>query len=404
MKFKLGSLFDGIGGWPLAAERNGVIPVWASEIEPFPIKITSRHFPYMKQMGDVSKININDVEPVDIITMGSPCQDLSIAGKREGLHGQRSGLLVKGIELFKAMRKRENGKPRFLVWENVPGAFSSNHGEDFRQVLQEISETNIPMPRFGRWSHAGMVRSGKCEIAWRTLDAQYWGVPQRRKRIFLVADFGVRGASKVLFKPEGVSGDYIEGKEEGESNTSNIDERIACTNGKMIFENHSQDTRYVGPLKTSPTISAQFGTGGNNTPFVVEKNNSHAYSIAGNTIDRKLQNGGNGKGINKDVCFTLNTIDRHAIAYVVGNGQMHQMHLQEKAGALNCIHDQQAVLTNYCVRRLTPLECERLQGLPDNWTAGGSDMARYRAIGNGMAQPCADFIISRIASVLKGDL
>ena len=146
-----------------------------------------------------------------------------------------------------------------------------------------------------------------------------------------------------------------------------------------------------------PTLNARMGTGGNQVPVV------HAYCIAGNTIDRKIENGGNGKGVLAETAYTLNTIDRHAVAeiygaksYCVGNGQINGASLQEKTGALNCMHDQQIILTSRTIRRLTPTECERLQGLPDGYTEGGSDTARYKALGNGMAQPCADYVMRRI--------
>lgn len=143
----LGSLFDGIGGWLLAAERSGITPMWASEIDPFPQVVTSYHFPNVKQLGDITKLDGARIAPVDIVTMGSPCQDLSIAGKREGLHGERSGLFIRAVELIRSMRRASGGsKPRFIIWENVPGAFSSNRGLDFKTVLEEITEEDIPIP------------------------------------------------------------------------------------------------------------------------------------------------------------------------------------------------------------------------------------------------------------------
>ena len=174
----LGSLFDGIGGWLLAARHAGVTPLWASEIEPFPCSVTARHFPDVKQLGDITKINPDEIEPVDIISAGSPCQDLSIAGKRKGLDGERSGLFHTAINIVRRMRERTAEEyPRFFVWENVPGAFSSNKGADFRAVLEEIGQTEIPVSQHGKWANAGMAELPQCEIAWRVLDAQYWGVP-----------------------------------------------------------------------------------------------------------------------------------------------------------------------------------------------------------------------------------
>ena len=340
---KIGSLFDGIGGWPLAAVKFGAIPVWASEIEAFPIKVTQRHFPNMKHLGDITGVHGYDVEPVDVICMGSPCQDLSIAGKREGLTGARSGLFMDAVRIVREMREATNGKyPRFVVWENVPGAFSSNKGNDFRAVLEEITESKIPMPRSNRWAKAGMVRSNGCEVAWRTLDAQYWGVPQRRKRIFLVADFGCKCAGEILFKPESVSGDIAEGRGEGE--------RIA---------------------------------------------GSIADSIRATVVRMRSGCAGGGKGalvsVDKSLTIAANTNDQTLFVPI----------------PINCMHevseDKCIVEEHYKVRHITPTECERLQGLPDGYTLIDdkkcSDSARYKALGNGMAQPCADFVMQRIVEV-----
>ena len=464
----LGSLFDGIGGWLLAARHAGVTPIWASEIEPFPCSVTAQHFPEVKHLGDITKIDGAAIPPVDIICAGSPCQDLSIAGRREGLDGARSGLFRRAVDIVRQMRmSTRGGQPRFFVWENVPGAFSSNKGADFRAVLQKIGQTEIPMPTNGRWANAGVAELPECEIAWRVLDAQYWGVPQRRRRIFLVADFAAydRRAGEILFEPEGVCGDSATGARARERAARGTEDCARATGkkctratgfcaggsagvvGYQVECAATLTTRWGGqaptvaiydmthaaevmrPVKEGviPTLNALMGTGGNQVPVV------HSYCIAGNTIDRKIKNGGNGKGILAETGYTLNTVDRHAVAEIygsksfceyesgqvatlraaggnqgggsenlvlcVGNGQMNQSHLQENAGALNCMHDQQIILTDTAVRRLTPTECERLQGLPDGYTAGGSDTARYKALGNGMAQPCADYVIRRIVEV-----
>ena len=218
----MGSLFDGIGGFPLAAVRNGIRPVWASEIESFPIEVTKLRFPNMVHAGDITKLNGAELPPVNIICGGSPCQDLSVAGARAGLAGARSGLFMEQVRLTKEMRNAEelrgraaiDIRPRFMVWENVPGAFSSGtpKGEDFRCVLEEIvrikvSGVSIPRPDTGRWEPAGRILLGAdFSLAWRCLDAQYWGVPQRIKRIFLVADFAGRSARQILFDQESLPG------------------------------------------------------------------------------------------------------------------------------------------------------------------------------------------------------
>ena len=206
----LGSLFDGSGGFPLAGILSGIKPVWASEIEPFPVRVTTKRIPFMKHYGDVSKMDGADIEPVDIITFGSPCQDMSVAGKRAGLDGSRSNLFYEAIRIVKEMRCATNGKyPRFIVWENVPGAFSSNKGEDFRCVLEsvcKVKDETVSIPGCDKWQTAGNIVGDDYSVAWRVLDAQYWGVPQRRKRIFLVADFAGKCAAEILFESEGLSG------------------------------------------------------------------------------------------------------------------------------------------------------------------------------------------------------
>ena len=208
----LGSLFDGSGGFPLGGLISGITPVWASEIEPFPIRVTTKRLPFMKHYGDISQMDGGKIEPVDIITFGSPCTDMSVAGRRAGLEGQQSVLFYQAIRIIKEMRCATNGKyPRYIVWENVPGAFSSNSGEDFKAVLEAVigvaePDAQVPMPEKNRWPYADCYMGDGWSVAYRVLDAQFWGVPQRRKRIYLVADFAGGRAFDILFKSEGVSG------------------------------------------------------------------------------------------------------------------------------------------------------------------------------------------------------
>lgn len=221
---KLGSLFDGSGGFPLAGMLCGVEPVWASEVEPYPIAVTRSRFPNMKHLGNVTEVCGGRIAPVDIITFGSPCQDLSVAGKRAGLKHEsngdeettRSGLFMEAVRIIKEMREATNGEyPTFAVWENVPGAFSSNKGEDFRTVLEElikIVEPTAVMPAVPKngWPYADSYCGDGWSLAYRVFDAQYWGVPQRRRRIYLVLDLRGQRAGKVSFEREGLRGHFAE--------------------------------------------------------------------------------------------------------------------------------------------------------------------------------------------------
>ena len=272
----LGSLFDGSGGFPLGGVLAGITPIFNSEIEPFPVRVTEVRFPNMKHYGDISLLKGSELEPVDIITFGSPCQDMSVAGKREGLDGNRSSLFYEAIRIIKEMREATNGKyPRYIVWENVPGAFSSNKGEDFKAVLEEIckvKDEQVSVSKPSKWENAGRIMGNSFSIAWRLLDAQYWGVPQRRQRIYLVADFDGGSAGKILFESEGLSGYSAKGFKSWQNAANGITEGIGETGSQdsLMFENHSQDTRYRGPLAVAQTVSSTYGTGGNNQPFVVQ--------------------------------------------------------------------------------------------------------------------------------------
>ena len=271
----LGSLFDGSAGFPLGGLLSGVTPLWASEIEPFPIRVTTKRLPQMKHYGDISKMNGGEIPPVDIITFGSPCQDMSVAGKRDGLGGSRSSLFYEAVRIIKEMRCKTDGRyPRFIVWENVPGAFSSNKGEDFRAVLEEVCKIKdecVSVPKPSKWQSAGKILGDGYSVAWRQLDAQFWGVPQRRKRIYLVADFAGWSAGKILFESEGLSGYSPQGFRAWQETANGSAESIGETgSNSLMFENHGQDSRYTGPLEVAQTVLSTFGTGGNNQPFVVQ--------------------------------------------------------------------------------------------------------------------------------------
>ena len=555
----LGSLFDGIGGFPLAGIKSGIHPVWASEIEPFPVRVTQKRLPDMKHYGDVSKLNGGDLEPVDIIAFGSPCQDLSIAGKRNGLDGARSGLFREAIRIITEMRCKTNGRsPRWAVWENVPGALSSANGHDFREVLESLihikdPKADVPMPDSGKWLPAGEILGDNYSLAWRILDASKgWGVAQRRKRIFAVLDLDGQCAGSVLFESEGLSGytpprcetrqGTARGAEEGageaglclnDQGGSRMDvtremtstlraeaHHPPCIMGASGFcTEHSADSRSIGYREEeSPTLRAgvtpgvaieynptdsrikvkedgicqtlcsRMGTGGNNIPLVfgisADKSNAMlsdnpnsgiyeaatsrtldcnggspacnqggmmivkpvcdgSFCIQGSMIGRKDENGPQGDGINQDVSFTLNTIDRHAV-YAVTTGEFTAVGQEQTPPLMARDWKDPPVVgrpcEEYLVRRLTPDECCRLQGYPDGWckdlesedpdedeilfwtevfrewdaingkpdkvrsrnailkwlTAPNSDAAEYKAYGNSVAVPCVFFVLAGI--------
>ena len=312
----------------------------------------------MKHLGNITQITGDTIAPVNVIIGGSPCQDLSIAGKRAGLAGERSGLFTEQIRIVKEMRKKHGTDyPRFMVWENVPGALSSNKGEDFRIVLEEtarIAEADaaIPRPPKGKWKNSGCIMGDGWSIAWRILDAQFWGVPQRRCRITLVADFGGESAPEILFERKGVSGDFEKSRKEKKGATGNAEK---CPDQAVY------DARGNGGGMIAPTLT------GDHQNRVTDYT---AICIQGNCVDRSNSARCNGKGWKKD---TLGLI----------------------------------------VRRLTPLECERLQGFPDGWTDIGdyidsngkkkksSDTARYKALGNSIALPPWRWVLSRLCRQRK---
>lgn len=675
----LGSLFDGSGGFPLGGLLAGITPVWASEIEPFPIRVTTKHLPFMKHYGNISAMDGGKIEPVDIITFGSPCQDMSVAGRRDGLDGSRSSLFYEAVRIIKEMRCATGGKyPRYIVWENVPGAFSSNKGEDLKAVLEAvigIAEPNaqVPMPEKARWPYADLYLGDGWSVAYRTLDAQYWGVPQRRRRIYLVADLAGGSAEKILFESEGLSGYSAEGFRSWQRAAGSLETRIGATgydgyNGSLTDETaatlgvncgmstgrngivlndqggnrmditeevtstlraeahhppcvmesagfcteHSAKSRTIGyeeecsptlragvvpaavALENHPTdsrvklsedgnvqtLTSRMGTGGNNVPLVMKirsgcegggkgaliqsdksatlscnndqtlfeprafgisskdsnamkSDNPHSgiyeadtartldgnggnpscnqggiavvaftqnqrdevrdlgnhsavvcanagtkqqtFVLQGSIIGRSDRNGPQGDGVNEDVSFTLNTVDRHAV-YSMTTGSFTQV-AEEKAPTVlardykdptavcygigrDTFNQGQnakfaptfeeelqptlvakgpgAIQSGYTVRRLTPTECARLQGFPDNWCADlgtekpsdeelyfwhkvfktyaavtgckmksdaqiakwlknpHSDAAEYKMWGNGVALPCVWFVLSGI--------
>ena len=680
----LGSLFDGSGGFPLGGLLAGITPVWASEIEPFPIRVTTKRLPFMKHYGNISAMDGGRIEPVDIITFGSPCQDMSIAGRRDGLDGSRSSLFYEAVRIIKEMRCATDGKyTRWICWENVPGAFSSNKGQDFKAVLEAvigIAEPNaqVPMLEKERWSYADLYMGDGWSVAYRTLDAQYWGVPQRRRRIYLVADLAGGSAGKILFESEGLSGYSAEGfrswqraagnftpcagaagfdgyngslteytsatrgvncgmstgrngivlndqgggrmdvteeitstlraeahhppcvmesagfctEHSAKSRTIGYEEecsptlRAGVVPAAVALENHPTDSRVkLSEDGNVQTLTSRMGTGGNNVPLVMKirsgcegggkgpliqenksatlscnndqtlfepcgwdggqvsptltkqnaggnqrmpdkdnftcvlqpfgicskdsnamkSDNPHSgiyeaetartldgnggnpscnqggiavvesYAIQGSMIGREDKNGPQCNGINEDVSFTLNTVDRHAVyamttgsftqveedtsptimardykdpnavCYGIGRDTFNQgqnakfaLTFEEELQPTLVAKGPGAIQSGYTVRRLTPTECARLQGFPDNWCAdlgtekptdeemyfwhkvfktyfevtGGkmksdrqvakwlkdpySDSAEYKMWGNGVALPCVWFVLCGI--------
>lgn len=542
----------------------------------------------MKHLGDITKIHGDQIEPVDCITFGSPCQDLSIAGRRAGLAGERSGLFMEAVRIIKEMRSSTNGLyPTFAVWENVPGAFSSNGGEDFRAVLEELArveqpDASIPRPsgRGGRWSKAGAIAGNGWSLAWRQLDAQYWGVPQRRKRIALVADFGGQRAAEILFERTGVSGNPDESIKAWKEvaglaangtagndrvvgqNAYTLKIRGGCAGGgkgalvqteKVGTLSTLQDQTVFQPIRVTEAIPINtqiatryismgertgLGIGEDGDPaYTLQANHEHGvcYCIAGNIVDRSDTAGANGLGAKEEVGYTLNTIDRHVVAYSInplssnsmksanphsgfnetnvsktldcsdanptknqgGLAIVQPMPIQNKTGTLspgahagsyngqdayndmlvrcrvfdargngdgkivptitsdheNRITDYTAIAVEHAgcltpwdvqsrrifseygkwsalysggggghgyvftlrwiVRRLTPMECERLQGYPDDYTNIGdwtdskgkkhkyADSPRYKALGNSIALPQWFWLVQKMRPYLK---
>jgi len=385
-KLTLGSLFSGSGAFELGGLLAGIRPVFAAEVEPFPIRVTTKRLPFVKHYGDVNSIRGDEVEPVDIITFGSPCQNLSIAGKRAGLDGKQSSLFFQAIRIIKEMRCATDGRyPRFIVWENVPGAFSSNKGEDFRAVLNAVCSVKdgdipVPGPPKGKWANAGCIMADGFSLAWRVVDACLWGVPQRRKRIYLVADFTGGSAGKILFESEGVSGYTPQGFRAWQGAAGgaapgigaaggiclndmggqyiSVDNEMACTlraqshgHPPCVLESagfcteHSADSRGIGyEEETSPTLRA--GT----VPTAVALENHPADSRVklseGNmaqTLTSRMGTGGGNVPLVMDAA-TPKTLKIRAGGGSGGKGALIQ---DDKSATLSCNNDQ-TVFVPFC--------------------------------------------------------
>ncbi len=518
----LGSLFDGIGGFPLAGSRAGFEPLWASEIEAFPQRVSSHHFPRMIHFGDIKGIHGALIPPVDVITFGSPCQNLSVAGKREGLAGERSGLFFEAIRIIKEMRDATNGEyPQFALWENVPGAFSSNEGEDFKAVIQSFADI------------------GALDVAWRIFDAQHSGVPQRRRRIVLIADFAGERADEILFESEGVrgysppsrktrqgitqaltggsasrpddnraQGGFLHVEDvarcdttrEGRSNDEGSDTLIAFAQNQrdelrilevagalaaqpgmkqqtflafdarnmaetgdvtmtlqaksnggislnmqplLAFRASEQDGFEPGeiapPLLSSdgggvvPTIAftcKDYGAdAGEISPTLRAMGYDKSHLGGGGQVavafgpNDSLHNGGTFRedGISPSLrAMASSGQGSVAIAYALQHAQIGRSNdagpqgkgwQEDVSFTMDSRPTADAVAgPNMRVRRLTPLECERLQGFPDSWSdipdAKGkpaADLRRYAALGNSIAVPVFEWVLRRMAATLKED-
>ena len=529
----LGSLFDGIGGFPYAASFFGITTLWASEILPQAVSITMRHFPDTEHVGDITTLDGGKLQPVDIITFGSPCQDLSTAGKRLGMSGERSSLFYEAIRIIDEMREATDGKyPKYAVWENVPGALSSGgggpstkpRGSDFRAVLEAFTKAKIPIPDSGHWANAGLVRGKEVSVAWVCKNAQYHGVPQRRRRIFLVASFGAGCPGEILFIEESLRGHTSQGGQAEQGIAGHTERCVgSAVQGCCLNPWDTQQSRVFAGDGVSPTLAGADGGGGRNPAGLVIHDEQPASAIAygissfgshamlsdnpkagiykadtSRTLDHNggrascnqggliilepvtpqesssvvlNDQGGENISVEKsdisptlrceahghlpivakcrcqdslaavgvhqnqsgevnisDTAYTLattsNASSRNAPLIACERKEVHPdvaavdcrnykeicdisgtLQAKDKPGySLNYQNPVRIAASNskYIVRRLTPTECERLQGFPDGWTKYGhdgkeiSDTRRYMVLGNSVAIPVVAFVMCGI--------
>ena len=438
----------------------------------------------IQHLGDITAISGRTVAPVEVIIGGSPCQDLSVAGKRAGLDGERSSLFMEQIRIIKEMRETYGKEyPRYMVWENVPGAFASNGGEDFRKVLEETvrvadQSAVIPRPPQGKWRTSGCIVGDGFSVAWRVLDAQFWGVPQRRRRIALVADFGGDTAGEILFERKSVPGHPAPRGAAGEEAAGDFEAGADCAGADLICRATQQGGAEIRTDDKAPTLTAAAGMSGNNQPVICAafkagqgaKANGIGYAeecaptliavssglnqcppvlVFGRaqiTSPNNRSTVGPGKprpalhtfGEVPAVCYQMQgfgdyregdvassckqrdykdstdlVVSSVDCRYFTEGGEINGT-LQAKSNGGISYNLQNTVRTGMIVRRLTPMECERLQGYPDGWTDIGAwtdskgklhkestDSARYRACGNSIALPPWRFILGRLAEHLE---
>ena len=377
----------------------------------------------MIHLGDITKIKGYEAPVVDCIIGGSPCQDLSLAGKRAGLAGARSGLYMEQIRIIKEMRAydRANGRtgvdvrPRYMVWENVPGAFSTNGGEDFAAVLEEairVAEPEappVPVPEKG-WPTAGCI-VGECwSVAWRVLDAQFWGVPQRRRRIALVADFGGLSAPQVLFVTKSVSGDLEPSKPKGKEAPRDAGESAGRTDLPVITVDQGGGKKGADTyVDLSPTLTCT----NDGAPAV-----AYEMQAFGNYKDSGIASSLKARDYKDSTDLVLQDAPIAIDGAFFNQGKNAQYEPQVyDDGTVSTLVSKgpSAVAMRHIVRRLTPLECERLQGFPDGWTDIGewvdtkgkrhkeADSPRYKALGNSIAIPPWKWVLKRLCACYERD-
>ena len=418
------SLFSGIEAASVAWEPLGWQPVAFSEIESFPCAVLAQHWPHVPNLGDVTKIEMRDIKklgPIDIVIFGSPCQDLSVAGKRKGLAGERSGLFGSAMRIVRWARKH-NGL-RFALWENVPGAFSTNSGRDFSAVVREMSGADIGVPS-GGWQNCGVALGREGQTEWSVLDAQFFGVPQRRRRIFALSDFGNwRDRPPILFERDSLCGNPAPRRKKGEEFASSAER-------STVYENHPNDSR-VTEVNIGPTVTQRFGTGGGNVPLVAshdpaatlqttcgEWSRDDCPNVIGTyRKSRRAQSTTDHESwVEDDVANTINTFDvgdvrsTNAVAFTASERSNSYAWESEVNPTLNSqipndtSNLQYGIRQEMQVRRLTPVECARLQGFPDDHldisyrNKPAPDGAKYKALGNSMAVPVVRWIGEQIES------
>ena len=386
-------MFSGIGGFDYAAEQLGIKVAWQSEIDPWACRVLEKRFPNVEQLGDVCNIDGAKVTPVDIITAGSPCQDFSVAGKRAGLIGSRSGLFMESIRIINEMRRNTNGLyPKYVLWENVPGMLSSKQGEDFREMLSEITETHIPASGNGggcRWAGAGMVIGESGDTAWRILDAKFLGVPQQRRRVFVVRDFGRKRAGEILFEHDGLQRNTSQSKCPSQKNSQNSLRSPYKTEQRIIpIENYPMNSRIkINDNGVSQTLTSRMGTGGGNVPLCL--------SLGTSDFKKEIDGG-------KHVSI--------ASFYSQMKAESMSLRTDDKSNTLvnsTCPGHYNNVIQKNIIRRYTPAECLRLQGFPDEWFDGVEDekgkpmpdTAKYKACGNTVATVCVKYILNNILKI-----